>query len=50
MSKGPENRTVLEGNDVTLFCEVGGAPMPNVTWYRDGQLNDKLFSQKKIVH
>ncbi|XP_035707340.1 protein sidekick isoform X3 [Folsomia candida] len=35
MIKGPENRTVLEGNDITLFCEVGGAPMPNVTWYHN---------------
>jgi len=38
MVKGPENRTVLEGNDVTLFCEVGGAPLPNVTWYKNGTL------------
>lgn len=38
MVKGPENKTVLEGNDVTLLCEVGGAPVPNVTWYRDGRL------------
>ncbi|CAG7684684.1 unnamed protein product, partial [Allacma fusca] len=33
--KGPETKTVLEGNDVTLFCEVEGAPLPNVTWSRN---------------
>lgn len=38
MMKGPENRTVLEGNDVTLFCEVGGSPTPNVTWYQSGMI------------
>lgn len=43
MIKGPENRTVLEGNDITLFCEVGGAPMPNVTWYHNGK---ELFIAK----
>lgn len=49
MSKGPENKTVLEGNDVTLFCEVGGAPMPNVTWYRDGKLINKIKIQIKCT-
>jgi protein sidekick len=52
MSKGPENRTVLEGNDVTLFCEVGGAPMPNVTWYRNGKLDlfQKIFICLSLVN
>ncbi|ODM95509.1 Protein sidekick [Orchesella cincta] len=46
MVKGPENKTVLEGNDVTLFCEVGGAPMPNVTWYRDE--SEEVVSQGRF--
>jgi len=28
------NQTVLEGSDVTLFCEATGKPTPNVTWTR----------------
>jgi hypothetical protein len=38
MIKSPENRTVLEGNDITLFCEVGGSPFPNTSWYRNGKI------------
>ena len=24
------------GKEITLPCDVGGTPAPNVTWYRDG--------------
>ena len=28
----PENVTVLDGEDVTLLCNVTGAPLPTVQW------------------
>ncbi|KAF8795300.1 Protein sidekick like protein [Argiope bruennichi] len=34
--KRPVNVTVLDGKDAQIFCEVSGAPTPNVTWiYND---------------
>ncbi|XP_068686462.1 hemicentin-1-like isoform X2 [Montipora foliosa] len=32
----PDNYTVLEGNNVTLYCNSTGKPAPNITWTKDG--------------
>jgi len=41
MKRGPENSTALEGSDVTVYCECDGSPIPNVTWYKNGELVDQ---------
>lgn len=28
--------TTLDGNSVTLVCEVSGVPVPQITWVKDG--------------
>ena len=32
----PSSTTIIEGNDVILFCNATGNPEPNVTWTRAG--------------
>ncbi|XP_068685500.1 hemicentin-1-like [Montipora foliosa] len=32
----PDNYTVLEGSNVTLYCNSTGKPAPNITWTKDG--------------
>ena len=36
ISEGPMDITVVRGTEVTLTCEARGAPVPTVTWTRDG--------------
>ena len=33
----PRNETKSEGQSVTLWCEVEGKPLADVTWKKDGQ-------------
>ena len=33
-----QNRTVTEGNNVSLFCNVSGNPEPSILWTKDGFL------------
>ena len=34
---GPRNETKIEGQNVTLWCEMEGKPLASVTWQKDGQ-------------
>lgn len=36
MEIGPQNMTVLDGKDATIFCRAVGAPTPNATWVYNG--------------
>jgi Immunoglobulin I-set domain len=36
MEQFPQNLTVLDGKDATVFCKAVGAPTPNVTWTYNG--------------
>ena len=31
----PANQSVLEGGNLTLFCNATGNPTPNITWTKD---------------
>lgn len=33
--QGLKNKTVTEGESVTLECHISGHPQPTVTWYRE---------------
>ncbi|KAF2903932.1 hypothetical protein ILUMI_02247 [Ignelater luminosus] len=37
MEIGPQNMTVLDGKDATIFCRAVGAPTPNITWVYNEQ-------------
>ena len=32
----PQNKTRIEGDNVTLSCNVDGNPVPTISWTRDG--------------
>ena len=32
---GPANQSVLEGRNLTLYCNATGNPTPNITWTKD---------------
>ena len=32
----PSNQSVLEGGNLTLYCNATGKPTPNITWAKDG--------------
>ena len=32
----PQNKTRIEGDNVTLSCNVDGNPVPKISWTRDG--------------
>ena len=32
----PQNTTTIEGNNVTLSCNVDGNPVPTISWTRHG--------------
>lgn len=36
------NQTLNESNDVTLSCNVTGTPLPNVTWSKTGNQDNKF--------
>ena len=38
----PASQSVLEGNEVTLFCNATGNPQPNITWTK--QENNSVLS------
>ena len=38
----PANQSVLEGGNLTLYCNATGNPIPNITWTKD--------SSSTVVH
>ena len=36
IDKGPFNRTVVEGDNITFSCNATGNPTPNITWTKVG--------------
>lgn len=32
ITKAPENLTKVESSDARFYCQVTGAPAPNITW------------------
>ena len=34
----PANQSVLEGGNLTLYCNATGNPTPNITWTKDSSL------------
>ena len=44
--------TTLDGNSVTLVCEVSGVPVPQITWVKDGaavQKGGKSYTIQSVV-
>jgi protein sidekick len=39
----PQNLTVLDGKDATLNCRAIAAPVPNVTWFYNGEYSQFSF-------
>ena len=39
---GPTNQSVVEGGNLTLYCNATGNPTPNITWTKD--------SSSTVVH
>lgn len=39
METPPQNVTVLDGKDATIFCRAAGAPVPNITWIYNGNVS-----------
>jgi protein sidekick len=39
MEHYPQNVTVLDGKDATIYCKAVGAPTPNITWIYNGKYN-----------
>lgn len=35
------NKTVLEGDDITLVCTASGSPPPDMIWIRHGNIRGK---------
>ena len=36
ISQRPSSKIVVEGVNVTLYCNATGNPAPNITWTKDG--------------
>lgn len=36
IESSPANEVVLEGSNLTLYCNATGNPTPNITWTKDG--------------
>ena len=34
----PQNKTVTEGNNITLSCNASGDPEPTISWFRGGSV------------
>nr|XP_054769474.1 hemicentin-1-like [Lytechinus pictus] len=49
IQQGPPTRTTEVGSHVELECRADGIPLPDITWYKDGQpldtFNDPRFRQ-----
>ncbi|KAM7442287.1 Hemicentin-1 [Porites harrisoni] len=45
IDKGPFNRTVVEGDNITFSCNATGNPTPNITWTKVG--SSRLLYQGK---
>jgi len=49
----PENKTIIEGSTVTLYCNATSNPAPKITWTKDGNIvgtNDSLSFEAKRNH
>lgn len=33
----PKGRVFSVGTDISLFCNVTGEPLPEITWYKDNR-------------
>ena len=47
MLVAPSSTTVIEGNNVGLFCNATGNPQPNITWIKAGY-NISLSSSETL--
>ena len=36
IDQSPSSAVVVEGENVTLYCNATGKPPPNITWTKDG--------------
>jgi protein sidekick len=50
MEQYPQNLTVLDGKDATVFCKAVGAPTPNVTWIYNGIITITTHWLKNRTH
>ena len=40
----PQNITTREGQNVTLYCNATGNPVPTISWYKNGYPINNSFS------
>ena len=40
----PQNITTREGQNVTLYCNATGSPVPTISWYKNGYPINNSFS------